>query len=154
MKWTRSVVKNNGEIRKRFEQWGVPKGIRRKLGLDDGSECTLSARLGTYYLKPREYVLTSDGEFRLPKKIGGWPTSAKVIKIRVPRVSFLRRGIFSRRTKAMLKMHAANNDRRRFLSRQHLLIPCLGIETWGTRPWRSLIPGLKSGVYLKPHPSD
>jgi predicted restriction endonuclease len=69
MQWPRSVVKNNGEIRKRFEQWGVPKRIREKLGLDDGSECTLSARLGTYYVVPRPYLLTSDGEFRLPKKI-------------------------------------------------------------------------------------
>jgi bifunctional DNA-binding transcriptional regulator/antitoxin component of YhaV-PrlF toxin-antitoxin module len=69
MQWRRSVTKNNGDIRKRFEQWGVPKEIRRKLGLDDGSECKLTARLGTYSLKPRAYVLTSGGEFRLPKNI-------------------------------------------------------------------------------------
>jgi hypothetical protein len=69
MQWRRSVLKSNGEIRKRFEQWGVPKEIRRKLGLDDGSDCKLTARLGTFSLKPRAYVLTSGGEFRLPKDI-------------------------------------------------------------------------------------
>lgn len=69
MQWQRSVVKKNGDIRKRFEQWGVPKEIRRKLGLDDGSKCRLTARLGTYSLEPKTYVLTSDGEFRLPKDI-------------------------------------------------------------------------------------
>jgi HNH endonuclease len=69
MQWRRSVVKKNGEIRKQFLQWMVPTDIRRKLDLIDGSEFTLSARLETYSLKPRAYVLTSGGEFRLSKGI-------------------------------------------------------------------------------------
>ncbi len=40
MQWQRSVVKKNGDIRKRFEQWGVPEEIRRNLGLHDGDKCT------------------------------------------------------------------------------------------------------------------
>lgn len=67
--WRRSVSRKNGDIRKRFEQWGVPSGIRRELGLSDGSACTLSIRLGTYSVGPRVYVLTSGGEFRLSKDI-------------------------------------------------------------------------------------
>jgi hypothetical protein len=69
MKWQRSVVKKNGEIRKRFEQWGVPKEIRRKLRLHDCSECRLTPRIGKHTLKPGSYKLTSGGEFRLPKEI-------------------------------------------------------------------------------------
>jgi len=68
-KWQKWVEKPNGEIRKRFEQWAVPKKIRTRLGLDDGSKCTLTIRPGTYSMEPLERVLTSNGEFRLPKKI-------------------------------------------------------------------------------------
>jgi Fe2+ transport system protein FeoA len=69
MQWQRSIIKKNGDIRKRFEQWGVPKKILRELGLVDGSKCTLTARLGTYSLKPIARILTSGGEIRLPKDI-------------------------------------------------------------------------------------
>jgi hypothetical protein len=69
MQWRRSFTKKNGDIRKRFEQWGVPKEIREELGLDDGSKCTLSVRIGAYSTRPTERVLTSGGEFRLPKDV-------------------------------------------------------------------------------------
>jgi bifunctional DNA-binding transcriptional regulator/antitoxin component of YhaV-PrlF toxin-antitoxin module len=69
MQWRRSVVKKNGNSRRQFSQWTIPKPIRKKLGLNDGSTCTLTARLGTYSLKPRAYVLTSGGEIHLPKDI-------------------------------------------------------------------------------------
>jgi hypothetical protein len=66
MEWRRPVRKKNG-VRKQFLQWAVPAKQRRDFGLEDGIECTIGARLGAYALEPREYVLTSGGEFRFPK---------------------------------------------------------------------------------------
>lgn len=69
MKWRRFSRKKNGDIRKRFDQWGIPKEIREKLGLEDGSRCTLGFQIGAYSPRPTERVVTSGGEFRLPKDV-------------------------------------------------------------------------------------
>ncbi len=69
MQWRLAAAKKNGGIRKQFLQWIVPIQIRKELGLKDGSECTIAAHLGPYSFEPRVYVLTSGGEFRLPKII-------------------------------------------------------------------------------------
>jgi hypothetical protein len=69
MEWRLAVVKKNGGIRKQFLQWIVPTEIRQELSLKDGSRCTITAHLRAYSFGPRVYVLTSGGEFRLPKTI-------------------------------------------------------------------------------------
>jgi hypothetical protein len=35
--WRRPVTKSNGEFRKQFLQWMVPKKIKEALGLKDGA---------------------------------------------------------------------------------------------------------------------
>lgn len=69
MQWRRFSRKKSGDIRKRFDQWGIPKDIREKLGIKDGIKCTVGFQIGTYSQAPTERVVTSGGEFRLPKDV-------------------------------------------------------------------------------------
>ena len=52
MQWQRFSRKKNGDLRKRFDQWGIPKEIRDKLGLEDGSRCRLGFRIGANSPRP------------------------------------------------------------------------------------------------------
>jgi len=69
MEWRRPVVKSNGEVRKTFQQWGIPKDICRSLGLKDGDTCRLTVRIGDYSSERETYRLSSDKEVYLSKPV-------------------------------------------------------------------------------------
>lgn len=68
MEWQREVRKKNGKPRKQFLEWWVPPVLREELGLLDGSKCSVTLSLAGYSYS-RVYVLTSGGEFRVPKTV-------------------------------------------------------------------------------------
>ena len=46
MEWQRTIRKKNGETRKQFLGWFVPPAVRKNLGVEDGSECSINLNLG------------------------------------------------------------------------------------------------------------
>jgi len=67
MQWMLLCSKSNGEPRKQFKQWLVPKKeVRDPLAIVDGDYCLITIRLGSFTVEG-VYRITSGGEFRLPQ---------------------------------------------------------------------------------------
>ena len=60
MKWAVNLIKSNGEIRKQYSSWSIPKNIREECSINDGMICKITAKLGDYEVT-RHYKITSGG---------------------------------------------------------------------------------------------
>jgi hypothetical protein len=119
MEWQRAIRKKNGKPRKQFLEWWVPPAIREKLGLQDGSECSVTVSLPGYS-HSRVYVLTSGGEFRVPKTVAERlqylaatnPTSQIVFDIQADRTIESIEREFARRVTAASKLSPGKRSSR------------------------------------------
>jgi len=65
--WTTNCLRG-GKLRKQFAQWRVPVPIINSLRLKEGNECQISVQLREYE-HTGLYTLSSNREFRFPKKV-------------------------------------------------------------------------------------
>ena len=68
MKWKVELYKTNGEMRKQFSTWSVPKNFRDDYSIFDGLNLKITAKIANHEFT-RTLKITSGGEFRLPNKI-------------------------------------------------------------------------------------
>jgi len=123
MEWQRTIRKKNGEPRKQFLEWFVPPDVRKQLGVQDGSECSITLSLAEYSHK-QSYVLTSGGEFRVPKAVAEDlrrlaaidPTSQIVFEIQADRSLESVEREFARRLKAASKLSSEERSKRLHLA--------------------------------------
>lgn len=66
MKWEVPCQKKNGEFRKSFQQWSVPKKIYSEFGLQNGESVRISVRLGEKQFGIFDVRLFSGWEFKIP----------------------------------------------------------------------------------------
>ena len=66
MKWEPKLYTSDGERRKQFSTWSIPKTIREEHGISDGLTVKITFILSDLEVTGR-YKVTSGGEFRLPK---------------------------------------------------------------------------------------
>jgi 5-methylcytosine-specific restriction endonuclease McrA len=123
MEWRRDVLKKDSEPRRQFLEWLVPSAVRAQLGVQDGSECSITLALAGYSHK-RSYVLTSGGEFRVPKSVADrlhglaavHPTSQIVFEIQADRSLDSVEREFARRLKAASKLSSEERNQRLHLA--------------------------------------
>ena len=68
MNWEVSLYKSNGELRKQFSSWAIPKELRERLEIVDGINVLIKVQTKSFS-EVRTYKVTSGGEIRLPKII-------------------------------------------------------------------------------------
>lgn len=66
VKWQSKLFKRNGDKRRQYSSWTIPKNLREELKINDG----MMIKINIHPINdPRKYRVTSGGEIRLPNDL-------------------------------------------------------------------------------------